>query len=45
MGSCPPGLRLAESIPWNLFLGSIKVLKKPPLFVLRRFFGLKQRKK
>ncbi len=27
MGSGPPGHRLAESIPWNQFLGSLKVLK------------------
>jgi hypothetical protein len=38
MGSSPPGHRLAESIPWNRFLGSIKVLKILPLFVLRRLF-------
>jgi hypothetical protein len=36
MGSGPPGHRLAESIHWNQFLGSIKVLKIPPLFVLLR---------
>ncbi len=27
MGFGPPGYRLAESIPWNQFLGFIKVLK------------------
>jgi hypothetical protein len=32
-GSGPPGHRLAESIPWNRFLGSIKYLKILPLFV------------
>jgi hypothetical protein len=26
MGSGPPGHRLAESLPWNRFLGSLKVL-------------------
>ncbi len=36
MGSGPPGHRLAESIPWNRFLGSVKVLKIPPLFDLLR---------
>jgi hypothetical protein len=30
--------RLAESIPWNRFLGSIKVFKISPLFVLLRQF-------
>ncbi len=38
MGSGPPGNRLAESIQWNRFLGSIKVLKIPPLFVFIGFF-------
>ncbi len=38
MGSGPPGHRLAESFPWNRFLGSIKVSKIPPLFILLRFF-------
>ena len=33
MGSGPPGHRLAESIPWNRFLGLIKYLKILPLFV------------
>jgi hypothetical protein len=44
MGSSPPGHRLAEAIPWNRFLGSINVLKIPPLFVLRRFFGIEAKK-
>ena len=33
MGSSLPGHRLAESIPWNRFLGLIKYLKILPLFV------------
>jgi hypothetical protein len=45
MGSGPPGLRLAESIPWNRFLGSIKILKIPPLFVLRQFFFYRSEEK
>ncbi len=44
MGSGPPGYRLAESIPWNRFPGSIKVLKIPLLFVLRRFFWIEVKK-
>ena len=36
MGSGPPGHRLSESIPWNRFLGSMRVSKIPPLFVLLR---------
>jgi hypothetical protein len=45
MGSSPPGHRLAESIPWNQFLGSIKILKIPPLFVLRQFFFYRSEEK
>jgi hypothetical protein len=44
MGSGLPGHKLTESIPWNCFLGSIKVLKIPPLFVSRRFFWIEVKK-
>jgi hypothetical protein len=45
MGSGLPGHRLVESIPWNQFLGSIKVLKIPPLFVVRLFYWIEAKKK
>jgi hypothetical protein len=45
MGSELPGHRLAASIPWNRFLGSIKVLKIPPLFVLDNLLWIEAKKK
>ncbi len=44
MGSGLPGHRLAESIPWNRFLGFIKVLKILPQFVRDDFFWIEAKK-